>query len=244
MQLDFLFRRVRPVELVPPLLDIGTRQVPIQFVRNHRAKRYIIRVQPDGSVRATVPRGGTLKEASAFAERNREWIVRQLQKRQEHSARPQAWQHGTEIFYRGKKVVLQVAPNHNGYIVSFAEQSVRVSTIDNLRSAVERYLWRLARRELAPQVVELARQHNIILRHVRVRNQRSRWGSSSRKGTISLNWRLIQTPDFVQRYIITHELMHQREMNHSKRFWQHVAETCPGHQQAEAWLKQHRGLLR
>jgi predicted metal-dependent hydrolase len=244
MQLDFLFRRVRPIEAVRPLLDIGTRQVPIQFVRNHRAKRYIIRVQPDGSIRTTVPRGGTLKEASAFAARNREWIAGQLQRRQDHAARPQPWQHGSEILYRGQKVLLQVAPNHDGYLVSFGEQSVRVTVMDNLRPAVERHLWRLARRELTPQVVELARQHNISLRRVTVRNQRSRWGSSSRKGTISLNWRLIQTPDFVQRYIITHELMHQREMNHSKRFWQHVAEACPYHKQAEAWLKQHRGLLR
>ena len=70
-----------------------------------------------------------------------------------------------------------------------------------------------------------------------VRNQRSRWGSCSRRGTISLNWRLVQTPDLVRDYIIHHELMHLREMNHSARFWARVEEVCPGWREAERWLK-------
>jgi predicted metal-dependent hydrolase len=148
-----------------------------------------------------------------------------------------------EIFYRGQKTPLQVAPQSTGYLVYFADQSVRVTGIDHLRPLIESHLWRLACRELKPQVVELAQRHNIRLRRVSIRNQRSRWGSSSRKGTISLNWRLIQTPEFVQQYIILHELVHQREMNHSPRFWKQVAEVCPDYQKAETWLSQHRRLL-
>ena len=70
-----------------------------------------------------------------------------------------------------------------------------------------------------------------------VRNQRSRWGSCSVNGTISLNWRLVQTPEFVRDYIIYHELMHLREMNHSARFWARVEEVCPPWREAEHWLK-------
>ena len=76
-----------------------------------------------------------------------------------------------------------------------------------------------------------------------VRNQRSRWGSCSAAGTISLNWRLIQTPDFVRDYIIYHELMHLREMNHSDRFWDHVEEVCPGWREAERWIKRNGSLV-
>jgi predicted metal-dependent hydrolase len=79
---------------------------------------------------------------------------------------------------------------------------------------------------------------------VTVRNQRTRWGSCSRRGTISLNWRLIQTPPFVSDYIILHELMHLREMNHSPRFWRQVETVCPGYRTAEEWLKPHASLLR
>lgn len=59
-----------------------------------------------------------------------------------------------------------------------------------------------------------------------------------------LNWRLIQAPEPVRDYIILHELMHLREMNHSRRFWRHVAAVCPDFVVAERWLKQHGKLLR
>jgi predicted metal-dependent hydrolase len=60
---------------------------------------------------------------------------------------------------------------------------------------------------------------------------------------ISLNWRLILSPTFVSDYVILHELMHLREMNHSKRFWAAVAEVCPAWEEAEAWLDQHGSSL-
>lgn len=82
------------------------------------------------------------------------------------------------------------------------------------------------------------------LRRVIVRSQKSRWGSCSRRGTISLNWRLVQTPVYVRDYIILHELAHLRVMNHSKRFWNEVARLCPDYQKAEAWLKRNSELLR
>jgi predicted metal-dependent hydrolase len=95
-------------------------------------------------------------------------------------------------------------------------------TPDDLRPFIEQYLWRLASVELIPRTFELAELHQLAVRRVTVRNQRSRWGSCSARGTISLNWRLIQTPELVVDYIVLHELMHLRELNHSSRFWRCV----------------------
>jgi predicted metal-dependent hydrolase len=92
-------------------------------------------------------------------------------------------------------------------------------------------------------VLELAGLHHLPVQRVTVRNQRSRWGSCSRRGTISLNWRLVQTPCFVRDYLVLHELAHLKEMNHSKRFWGEVARLCPDYPEAERWLKQHSRLL-
>jgi len=82
-----------------------------------------------------------------------------------------------------------------------------------------------------------------VVKRVTVRGQRTRWGSCSRRGTISLNWRLIQTPEDVRDYIILHELAHLRQMNHSDRFWREVERLCPDYRSAERWLKQQRGWL-
>jgi predicted metal-dependent hydrolase len=75
---------------------------------------------------------------------------------------------------------------------------------------------------------------------VSIRNQRTRWGACSATGTITLNWRLIQVPDFVREYVLVHELMHRRELNHSRRFWRLVAACCPRLREARTWLR-HEG---
>jgi predicted metal-dependent hydrolase len=69
-----------------------------------------------------------------------------------------------------------------------------------------------------------------------VRNQKARWGSCSAQGVITLNWRLILVPEFVRDYVMLHELMHRRELNHSRRFWKLVAAVCPRHRDARQWL--------
>ncbi|HWI17468.1 MAG TPA: SprT family zinc-dependent metalloprotease [Vicinamibacterales bacterium] len=91
-------------------------------------------------------------------------------------------------------------------------------------------------KELPPQLMALAGAHGIAVARVSIRNQRSRWGACSSTGSITLNWRLVLVPDFVREYVMIHELMHRREMNHSKRFWKHVAAACPRFKEARAWL--------
>ena len=110
---------------------------------------------------------------------------------------------------------------------------------------VQARLRELAERELPPRTRELARVHGISIRSVTVRGQKTRWGSCSARGAISLNWRLIQAPPFVLDYLIIHELMHRQQMNHSPRYWKLVAAAFPRYREAEAWLKKTRieGLI-
>ena len=89
----------------------------------------------------------------------------------------------------------------------------------------------------------LAAQFDLAVTQVSVRNQRARWGSCATGGRISLNWRLVQTPDAVRDYVLIHELMHLRQPNHSARFWALVARACPGYQVSRRWLREHEAAL-
>jgi len=239
MQLDFLFSPRQPAE---DCLQLSAGTVPVRFVRNDAARRYILRLGSDGSARVTVPRRGSIKAAREFAQRQVAWIEKQLHKRTTQSAQPAAWVHGTEILFRGEMSTLLV--DLDGKRVRFADQSIALrENLGDLRPAIEEHLRTLAVRELFARTWELASLHGVAISRVSVRNQRSRWGSCSARKTISLNWRLVQTPVFVTDYIILHELMHLREMNHSRRFWRQVEQVCPDFQKAESWLKAHSGLL-
>lgn len=215
------------------------------LIRNSRARRYVLRLRPDGSARVTIPRGGSVMEARRFAERNKEWLERQLQRMAARPSRPKEWLIGTEILFRGEPVKLEAGANGESGMIRFGSGVVKVTDpAADLRPAIERHLWRLAAKELPARVVEYAALHQLPVRRITVRNQRSRWGSCSRRGTISLNWRLIQTPAFVRDYLVVHEIMHLKEMNHSLRFWREVERACPDFEAAEQWLKRHSSLLR
>jgi predicted metal-dependent hydrolase len=226
----------------PEKMQLGAQTVPLLLVRNARARRYLLRLRPDGTARVTIPRGGSQAEARAFVERHHGWLAEQLQKQQARPRHPATWNVGSEIWLRGEAVRIEsVAPGK----ISFGTETLAVKdAAADLRPAIEKFMRLLATRELPPRVRELAAQNIFSVQRVTVRNQKSRWGSCSRRGTISLNWRLIQTPEFVRDYIILHELAHLRHMNHSERFWSEVKRLCPDYRTAEKWLKTHRDFLR
>ena len=227
------------------LLGLTGRKIPMTLVRNPRARRYILRLRPDGSARVTIPRGGSAAEARRFAERNVTWLERALERLSARPTRPEQWTVGTEIYFRGELVTIVVGVEGGSGHIRLGNETIEVADpATDLRRLIENHLWRLAAAELPPRVFEYATAHQLTVRRVTVRNQRSRWGSCSRLGTVSLNWRLIQAPPFVRDYLILHELMHLREMNHSHRFWRHVERVCPDYETAEHWLRQRSALIK
>jgi len=243
MLFDFILRLNRK-ELAANFLEVGGRKIPLAMIRNPRARRYLLRLRPDGSARVTIPRHGSITEGRRFAERNTEWVAGQLEKLAAQPVKSKEWLPGTEILFHGELVKLEAGTHENSGTIQIGGEVVRLSnTGADLRPQIVKHLRKLAAVEFPPRVLELAEAHRVTVRRVTVRNQRSRWGSCSRRGTISLNWRLIQTPPYVRDYIILHELMHLRQMNHSARFWREVEDVCPDYQTAEHWLKQHSSLL-
>ena len=243
LQFELPFAPAEPAPRGEDWLALGPRPVRLRLVRNRRARRYVLRLTADGVARVTVPRTGTLREGRAFAVRNQAWLERQLLRQAARPASPRAWQAGTEIFFRGESVRLETEAN--GSRARLGPETIRVPDgASDPRPCIERHLRSLATLELPPRVFELAAPHGLAVARVQVRNQRSRWGSCSRRGTISLNWRLVQVPAAVRDYLIFHELAHLRQMNHSARFWREVERLCPGYAAAERWLKDHSALLR
>jgi predicted metal-dependent hydrolase len=168
------------------------------FVRHRRARRYLLRVDPDGRVRVTIPRGGSRREADAFALRNRGWIQAQLSR-----VRPPTIPPDTQRVWRAR-----------------------------------------AKAVLPARLYELAGRYGLAVTAVSIRSQKTRWGSCGRNGHISLNWRLMLMPDWVRDYVLVHELMHLRRLDHSPTFWRLVEVACPEYRLARRWLRAHGPALR
>lgn len=74
---------------------------------------------------------------------------------------------------------------------------------------------------------------------ITIRDQKTRWGSCSSRGTLSFNYRLIFAPPAVLDYVVVHELCHLTHMNHSKEFWNLVGSVMPDYRAHRRWLKDH-----
>ncbi len=92
-------------------LSVGPQKLPLLMVRNPRARRYLLRLRPDGTVRVTIPRGGSPAVARQFVQRHAAWLERELQRLQTQPRKPAAWKIGTEILLRGDAVRIEAGLN-------------------------------------------------------------------------------------------------------------------------------------
>jgi len=140
-----------------------------------------------------------------------------------------------------KAAVEEVIAAHRDWIA--AERSRQVPRLE-LPAAVSEPDARRAARELVTMLAEEeAEALEVSYSRIEIRDQRTRWGSCSPRGTLSFNWRLVLAPIDVLDYVVVHELCHLREPNHSPRFWRLVAERRPAWREQRAWLREHGAEL-
>lgn len=119
------------------------------------------------------------------------------------------------------------------------------------KDALKRWLNRRTHEELVPWLEQLAEEKGFELSRVLVKTQKTRWASCSRRGTISLNLKLLFLPSDLVRYVFIHELCHTVNLNHSSEFWALVREHEPdcnekdaalrtGWRMVPAWIDRHK----
>jgi predicted metal-dependent hydrolase len=124
------------------------------------------------------------------------------------------------------------------------ERAAQVPRLGLDPAAVSEHDARLAARELVTAIAdEEAPPLGVRYERIQVRDQRTRWGSCSARGTLSFNWRLVLAPYDVLDYVVVHELCHLREPNHSRRFWRLLETRRPGWREQRAWLREHGAEL-
>lgn len=141
-----------------------------------------------------------------------------------------------------RELVIEPARSHT---ITDDEIRLRKSTVK--QSTVKRVLENVYRREardhFSKRASRYAGQMEVEYNQIQIRNQRTRWGSCSTTGTISLNWRLIMAPPEIVDYIIVHELAHLREANHDEEFWSLVAKYDSEYESHARWLEENSTQL-
>ncbi|HEX6637646.1 MAG TPA: SprT family zinc-dependent metalloprotease [Steroidobacteraceae bacterium] len=199
---------------------------------SRRARRLSVRVYPDARVEVVAPVRARPREIERFVAAHREWIDEKRAQALRNRPAPQVFPPAeVELRCTRETFRLQLAGGAGKLRLSERGSSaacvLRIAgSSAGLRPALRAWLMRAARERLEPRVAALAAATGVSYARVSIRRQRSRWGSCSARGTISLNCCLLfQRPEVVD-YLIIHELMHVSQMNHSAKFWRAVERHC------------------
>lgn len=230
-----------------PLVDIEGEAVPVRIRRTRQARRISMRADAvKREIRITMPAYATTSAAMAFVAQKRQWIAARLQ------SAPAAAPLGPEgtipvegeshrIAWRADATrTVRRIEGEDGWELRLGGPAEMVE------ARILRWLKAEARRIFADDIAHYCARADEALPRLSLGDPRSRWGSCSTRGTISLSWRLLMAPAFVRRSVIAHEVAHIRHMNHSCQFYAWLDTLYEGDRKAaDRWLKMHgTGLQR
>jgi len=221
-------------------LEVRGLPAPVEVRRHPSARRMTLRVsRTQRAVIMTLPHQCDLQQADAFLNSHLDWVRERLGSIPE----PQPFKDGAQIPFRGQAHRIRFIPNRRGRGVVTIGAGANGHPVLQVHGEAEHCARRLkdwltaaARRDITDRVAWHATRLKLQPNRITIRDQVSRWGSCSSSGNLSFSWRLIMAPPDVLDYVAAHEVAHLAEMNHGPRFWELVRKTCPGMDEARAWL--------
>lgn len=212
----------------------GPKVFHCEVLQRRGTRNMRLRVRGNEQLLLTCPPGLSLKSQQSFIHKQTEWIAACLEKAADAQTLVDYLQsNGRLASYEGS-VAITIRGGSPRSRMNFDKPAQTLHFhMDERETVWERdfkYLLRRYAAAVLPARVQYWLGHYPLVKRparISVRNQSSRWGSCSAKGTVSLNWRLVLLPQHLADYVILHELAHMREMNHSTRFWNHLRELDP-----------------
>ncbi len=202
----------------------------------------------------TAPRGVAADQVEAWVAQRRDWVesVRARQaglrshldpatlgprpERIDLPAIDEQWAIGYQTG-QSSQLRLQTASADDNLSLSLSLPVIDAGDVDDrIAARLRQWLRQRAEQTLIPQIESIATTHGFRYQSITFRNQRTRWGSCTARGSLSINARLLFASPAACRYVLIHELVHTRHLNHSPAFWARVAELDPDHRRHEQEL--------
>ncbi len=236
-----------------PQFELQGQRIDYSVRISKRAKRVLVKLQQETGLEVVYPTRRRQPAPEEVLQGNADWILRAMKRLSDASAaQPQRSYRSGEVYhFRGQPYSLRLSSTRNGdrARVKLARASLALhchaeATLDERRQAVVAWYRQQAKTYMPQRTRELADQHGFRYGALRIKHQKTRWGSCSAKGNLNFNLRLMMAPDAAIDYVIIHELCHLRELNHSQAFWGIVAAICPEYRHWRAWLQENGHRLK
>jgi predicted metal-dependent hydrolase len=220
--------------------------IPLRIQKGKR-RRMVMTFSKDALLVETT--SGVLSEIDTdFMRKNSAWILRNYQRQSGswkfHQQFLENITHKTMIFGREVQVQFEVATQYSYHY----KESLLVIRAPQISADRKRILIAAVLRKIASVYLQKCMNHWIEItllkiNTLKVKNHRSKWGSCSSLGNINLNWHLVMVERSLADYVIVHELMHLKEMNHSPAFWKLVEQFYPNYRAARKALGERQWII-
>lgn len=252
-------RELLKIELSGPYEILTWGNIQVKVARRRGMRSLVLRMESAGQARLTCPYRASLDAIENFLEDRTEWM-------QNQNSRLMKWEpwkercgrEGETYLYLGdelqlkdavtvlKKPFIAIAPAEAPLLYYYWPESMlalRHQARSRVFAEIGNHFEKKAEEVLAERAHVISELMALKPKQIRFRSQRSRWGSCSSRGHISLNRRLIGAPLWVIDSVIIHEFAHLVHLNHSPRFWELVKKYCADHEKADQWLSENQFKL-
>lgn len=216
-------------------------------IRRRRYQRTLsLRVPSPGRLRISCSQRLSLQEIFSFIQEKSEFIEsceKELKKVYDRSL-IKSFSPGEKCLFLGveRELVPQLTLGREGVELEGNRLLLRAKSLDSqsIQRILLKFYQKTGRNYLSHLVKIQSEKMGLFPTALSFRNQRTRWGSCSSEGKVSLNWRLVAAPSEVAEYVVIHELAHLRHQNHSSQFWDLVKSYCPEYKAHKKWLRDHQ----
>lgn len=212
-----------------------------------RARNVNLRILMGGSLEVVIPRGFNRSLIPDILHKKHHWIrkhTNRLEQRRKLIEAGPEFPDRLDLQAIGEIWQVEYRPTSSPRVIAIEKKSGRrlvlnghTENVELCRATLRKWMARKAREHLEPWLTKISRTEQLPFERVTIRGQKTRWGSCSSRGTISLNYKLLFLPDSLVRYVLIHELCHIKQLNHSAKFWALVNEKDPAYKKSRAELR-------
>ena len=220
-------------------------EIPVEKIVRSRRRTIALEVTPQATLVVRAPHRVPQAYIEEMIREKSAWV---LAKMEEMRKRPQpivhAYAEGEVFWFLGRPYPLQFLETSSGGIERTDRLFVPPRFRDTARQQVRQWYLQEAAKEIHSRCMWFSMMTGYSPASLRITDARQRWGSCTHRGGLNFSWRLIQAPLSIVDYVIVHELVHLRQMDHSPQFWKKVEELMPDYRQRRKWLRENERLLR
>jgi len=229
-------------------INIEGLEIPYEVIINKRLKYIRFSVSAEG-LKVSVPNEKSMGEVERILKSKSGWIYKHYMRFQSaKEASNGRWERCQKILYKGEEYEVRIIPTDsmraradfdgNNFLV-YVSSELNCEDREKIIESVFIKLYReLAAKAIEERLQWYSKVIGVTYNDVRIKEQKTRWGSCSKKGNLNFNWKIVMAPLWAMDYVIVHELCHLRYFDHSRQFWSLVSQYMPDYKNARLWLKE------